>query len=290
MRRRRTVARVLGWLALVVAFGSCGASVVEYQTADEGSNHWPVFSLIVAALVLAVLAFALGAGRMHSQGGGAPAVIGIILAILATFPLAYITFGSTVIEGRPLRRRGRWAHRASADPAVDEVRSVPAFAELSLALGAVGAPLELIRRCHEAALDEVRHARSAAALSGVDVETVSLPELRRPRRPPRARTSALAKLAVESYLDGCVGEGRAVADAAARLRTTDDNAVRAHLEMVVADESRHAALAWDILAFAHAAGGAPVHTVLRLALRRTAHWDDDVAAASRARLQSVLAA
>lgn len=54
----------------------------------------------------------------------------------------------------------RWA----ADAALEH-SSIAAFAKLSLDLMAHGAPLDLVRAAHQAALEEIRHTEAACAMA-----------------------------------------------------------------------------------------------------------------------------
>ncbi|MEF2985579.1 hypothetical protein, partial [Pseudomonas aeruginosa] len=73
---------------------------------------------------------------------------------------------------------------------------------------------------------------------------------------PSARTPDLERLAVEAWLDGCIGE-RAAAEVA-RQSDARDRLTRQTLSRAAADETEHARLAWDVLSFALAKGGRPV--------------------------------
>ena len=59
-----------------------------------------------------------------------------------------------------------------------------------------------------------------------------------------------------------VGETLAVGRAAVQLRDATDPVVRAVLEQIIADETRHAQLAWDTVRWALSVGGAAVHDAL----------------------------
>jgi hypothetical protein len=52
---------------------------------------------------------------------------------------------------------------------------------------------------------------------------------------------------VESWLDGCLGEGAAAKRAAREVLVARDARTRAVWARIAEDESRHAELAWDIL-------------------------------------------
>jgi hypothetical protein len=121
---------------------------------------------------------------------------------------------------------------------------VPAFLQLAAELLAHGAPLSLVERALDAACDEVLHASACAEMAsrllGYQVWP-TLPELR-----PRP-TPSLVRLAVESWLDGCLGEGAAAKRAAREVLVARDARTRAVWARIAEDESHHAELAWDIL-------------------------------------------
>ena len=126
-----------------------------------------------------------------------------------------------------------------------EHASVASFARFSLQLMALGAPAELLRESQQAGLDEIRHAEltyglasrfageargpGALDLGGVTFQTDA--------------ESVLRALVAEA----CVGETLGVAEAHAALLACEDTEVRAALEEILADEQRHAALAWKTL-------------------------------------------
>jgi len=138
-----------------------------------------------------------------------------------------------------------------------EHASVASFSRLSLSLLANGAGEELVRAAHEAALDEVRHARLslslAAAYRGAPVApqalagATSLP-----------MEEGLGALAVSTMIEGAIGETMAAVLAAEQAERASDPAVRRVLQGIAEDEARHAELAFRVIAFAIAAGGEAV--------------------------------
>jgi hypothetical protein len=68
-------------------------------------------------------------------------------------------------------------------------------------------------------------------------------------------TPDLADLAVRVARKGCVGETIAAVVAAARLEQARDPAERAELEVIAADDARHAELAWRTVLWAIRRGG-----------------------------------
>jgi len=138
-----------------------------------------------------------------------------------------------------------------------EHASIASFSRLALALLATSADADLVRAAHEAALDEVRHAKRslslAAAYRGEPVSPRALP------LPDVLPLGAdLVELAVASVVEGAVGETLAAVLAAEQAAVAEDPAVRRVLLGIADDESRHAELAYRVIAFAIAAGGQPV--------------------------------
>jgi hypothetical protein len=144
-----------------------------------------------------------------------------------------------------------------------EHASVGAFARASLSLLALGAPPELLSATHAAALDEIEHARLCYGLASTYGGA--------PRGPGplpvggALSAPSLVELAVETFVDGCVGEAAAALALREGMAAAGDGAVRAILDRIAEDEERHAELAWRTLSFALAAGGEAVARALRSA-------------------------
>ncbi len=142
-----------------------------------------------------------------------------------------------------------------------EHASVASFAHASLELLAVGAPAELVAGAHRAAIDEVQHARLCFALAqaygGRPLGPSPFPFNR-----SVAVSEDLADIAARAARDGCIGETLAALVAAEQLARATDPAVRRALGVIARDEARHAELAWRTVAWALAAGGAPVHAAV----------------------------
>lgn len=141
-----------------------------------------------------------------------------------------------------------WARQGALEHA-----SVAAFGRLVLDLLRLGAPASLVDRAGEALRDEVRHAQLCYALAarfgGSPVGPGPLPV-----PAGRSRTS-LVRLATAAWREGCLGETGSVGVAAAQLAGATDGPVRAVVAGILADEARHAALSWDLVAWAIEAGG-----------------------------------
>ena len=174
---------------------------------------------------------------------------------------------SSRVEGLSAERRREhaayWANIATMEHA-----SIAAFARFTLELLARGAPAVLVRESQEAGLDELEHARLAFALAS----QYAGQELAPGNLDIGGALDADANDFVDSLvLEGCIGESVAAAIAAAHAEATGDEAVRVVLERVIADETRHAALAWKTLRWAMSQGGdavvARVERLLRSAER-----------------------
>lgn len=144
-----------------------------------------------------------------------------------------------------------------------EAASVSAFAQLACELLALGAPDALVHAAIDAAYDELHHAQLCAALSGLSLTPV-LPVIT--ARDLSDTTEALVRLAVESWLDGCIGEASAAHQAAAAAALAHDRATQQTLLHIARDEARHGQLAWSVLDFALQRGGEPVRAALRTRL------------------------
>ncbi len=134
-----------------------------------------------------------------------------------------------------------------------EHASVGAFARASLSLLAVGAPPELLAATHAAAADEVEHARLAYALASAYGGSGRGPG-------PLAvggavETPSIARLAVETFVDGCAGEATAALALREGAAASEDLEVRAILTRIAEDEERHAELAFRTVAWALGTGG-----------------------------------
>jgi hypothetical protein len=137
-----------------------------------------------------------------------------------------------VVDGIP--RVAELRSGANANEALLEHASIAAFARLSLELLALGAPPELVRGAHEAALDEIEHARVLFTRAGAEPGPLRLDGLTLRDRKTMAR---------EIARDACVGETIAALDLAHRANGDP------MLEKMSEDELRHAALGWTIVAW-----------------------------------------
>lgn len=116
-------------------------------------------------------------------------------------------------------------------------------------LMAVGAPLELVARTHLAALDEIRHTELSFAiakeLDGTDAHAgplVALP----------ARAATIARVAQDTLVEAAIPELIAAREAHVAAERCTAPSIADALRTIGDDEARHAALAWDILAWCRA--------------------------------------
>jgi len=176
--------------------------------------------------------------------------------------------GLPVADTAPLPHEVRAAlARLWTESGRSEHASVPAFSRLSLSLVALGAPASLVEAAHQAALDEIAHARLAFSLAtahaGTPVGPGPLPELQTARA---VTATSLAELAAESLIDGCLLEGVGALVARQALDRARDRASRAALEVIARDEASHAELAWDVVRWCIERGGDPLRRHLAAAL------------------------
>ncbi len=219
-----------------------------------------------------------GGGRIPGVFGadGSFCVEGRPQRAAADLSAAAIT-GRVLVRPSVTRRPRRFARTATrralglawAEAARAEAASVPAFLGLARDLTAVGAPSGLVERALVAAADEVRHARACAAVAGrfLGAEVAAEVPAVAPA-PTETRDERLQRLSVEALRDGCVGEGAAAARARLGARRAGPSRIRRVLRAIATEESAHAALAADVIAFCRAAGGSPVDGALVEALSR----------------------
>lgn len=171
---------------------------------------------------------------------------------------ALLSPGLVDLDGATRARLGReWAHDGSFEHA-----SVASFGKLALELLAFGAPADLVRAAHEAALDEVRHAsmcfRLASAYLGSPIGPGALPEASSFKG-----AATLAELAASAVREGCLGETLAAVVASAQRAAATDPAAREVLTIVAEEESRHAELAFRVVAWAITRGGKEVRSAVQ---------------------------
>ncbi len=293
---RRALLGAVGF-ALVAIGSGFGRPRIELYTGTGGGDvigrldTWVPFIAVGLAVSFAALIWALATAQdnrstiLLAPGSLLSASLGYIAT---SFLLRDLVIGSW-IAGRPIRRgpstprcrthtnNGATTGHLWYDSAIDEAAAVTAFSDLAERLKRVGAPSDLVRRCRLAAREEERHVkvceRIAAGLGG-DLPThhespSPVPQGAFPHPSPRpfGRSGEVARLALESFIDGVVGEGFA----AQRLRAGSETTSRAHRAMIssiAVDEEHHAVLGADITRWACREYPTLVGAALRSAARR----------------------
>lgn len=132
--------------------------------------------------------------------------------------------------------------------ALMEHASVAAFARFALELLAFGAPAELLRETQRAMADEIRHAELCFGLAsqyaghGVAPGPLSMQGA--------VTASELEDAIVTAFLEACIGETQAAAEATVALQHAAEPAVVAALDEIADDERRHAELGWRFVQWA----------------------------------------
>src|SRR5690606_24491547 len=119
------------------------------------------------------------------------------------------------------------------------------FARFSLQLLSLGAPADLIEKTNQALVDETKHAKLCFGLASayrgraVGPEPLDIGGV--------MRDTSLKSIIKAAIFEGCSGETAAALEASEAAAHCEDPAVRAILEQIAADESRHAELAWRFM-------------------------------------------
>jgi len=145
----------------------------------------------------------------------------------------------------------------------EEHASVAAFARFTLLMMSVGAPPDLVAASQRASLDEIAHARACFGLAarygasdrGPDALAVH----------DALAPLSIAEIAALTTEEGCVGETLGVVLAGEQLAFASDPEVVTVLTKIVADEGRHAELAWRFVAWAIRKGGNEVRAAVERA-------------------------
>ncbi|MEZ4384741.1 MAG: hypothetical protein R3A79_25655 [Nannocystaceae bacterium] len=172
--------------------------------------------------------------------------------------------GLAEVADPALRRHlaGAWLADARMEHA-----SIAAFARATLELLAVGAPPALVAAAQQAGIDEVEHARRCFAIAQRYAGDAAPERGPGPLPAVAPRRLDLAGLAAATFVEGCVGETIAALTATRAARRCADPQVKAALEQIAADETRHAELAWATVAWAVGSGDPSVAVALREAAR-----------------------
>jgi hypothetical protein len=274
--------RRFGLIGLAVCVLICVAGLeVPAATLGRAAGNTAIVVLMALAAAGAALG-AAGLGERRSMWAGVLAILVASLAWLAGGAVLLLTNVSMGSPGRPLRVRGvpvlprvRRGGRRPDDPPcearltdlADDTRralarawegdaryehaSVPAFEHLAHDLEVARAPRALVAWARRAAEEEAGHASLcfglASSYAGCTVGASPVPFAPPWVRRAETRSALLERLAVESLIDGCVGEAAAAVGAALGADRAQDPVVKGVLERIAREEDTHAGLAWAIL-------------------------------------------
>jgi hypothetical protein len=126
-----------------------------------------------------------------------------------------------------------------------EAASVHAFRVMERELAALAAPRALTRAAKRAAADEVRHARVTARLARARGSKPPPVRVARAVAGPRSAES----IALENAVEGCVRETWSALVACWQAEHARDETVARAMRRIAADETRHAALSWEVARF-----------------------------------------
>jgi hypothetical protein len=121
-----------------------------------------------------------------------------------------------------------------------EAASVTAFRVLRGELRSHGAPKRLVRAAARAARDEIRHARTTGALARRFGAEPRVPQV------APAQPRSLEAIALENAIEGCVRETYGALLATRQAEHATDPVVRSAMMRIARDETRHAALSWQV--------------------------------------------
>ena len=156
----------------------------------------------------------------------------------------------------------RWTERARFEHA-----SVASFSRFALSLMAVGAPPALLEAAHQAALDEIEHARMCLSLASAYAgEPLAFGPLS--VAGAFGDIESLEAVTMGTVLEGCVGETLAALEAAETASEAGPRAVKLALQAIAEDETRHAELGWAFVRWALGTGDATLRERVAAAFDR----------------------
>lgn len=155
-----------------------------------------------------------------------------------------------------------WLHKAQA-----EWLSVPAFQQLIQDLAEVNAPRELILQARRAKRDEVQHTLLTAGISAMATgQSILVEAPSQTLRSPLDGVEGLARLAFESWTDGCLHEGLAALEVERQAADATEPRIKEVLSQVAEEEKTHEELAWNVIQWSLQEGGPEIHDLLETAL------------------------
>ena len=129
-----------------------------------------------------------------------------------------------------------------------EHASIAAFARFTLELLAFGAPPDLVEQAQAAMADETRHAKLCFALASAYAGRAIGPGVL--EMSGVSVSADLASSALTAFIEGCIGETVAAAEANEAAASATDPPIATLFAGIAEDEARHAALAWRFIAWA----------------------------------------
>jgi hypothetical protein len=133
-----------------------------------------------------------------------------------------------------------------AEAAYLEAASVFAFERLEEELRALGAPMDLVEAARSSRKDEVRHARMTKKLATRFGATVAEPVV---DATVKEEKRSAFDIALENAVEGCVRETYAAVVAHWQAQACGDRQIATIMKAIAEDETKHAALAWDVAAW-----------------------------------------
>jgi hypothetical protein len=274
-------AAAIGWIVVVAAWLTvpmCVSGATSHDDATQQASAALWFGSAFGCLVLLIVG---ATGKSERAGIQAiAAIVGLVVAFLAGVSNSTMTHGRQLLIRRrpvmPSRRRAipggddrqavaatLWIRNADA-----EWVSVAAFSKLSLELLELGAPSELVRECHTAALEEIAHTRLCLDVAtglhrgAADAGEAPIPAL----SSLRGGRAHLVDVATESLVQGAFLE-RVSAEVARDLGDGCDSVpIRAALQRISEDEQRHAEHSFQIVLWCLRQAGATLGPILERAL------------------------
>ena len=147
----------------------------------------------------------------------------------------------------------------------DEAASVHAFVRMRRELSRLGAPTELVSAAERSACDERRHARMMARRARASGAQAA------PARVKRTARRKLEAMARENAVEGCVQETFGALLLRWQATHAAEPALRRLFARIAADETRHAALSWEVACWAEGRLDARARTRVLAARSRAVH-------------------
>lgn len=147
----------------------------------------------------------------------------------------------------------------------DEAASVHAFVRMRTELSRLGAPAELVTAAERSACDERRHARMMARRARTSGAQTA------PARVKRETPRELEAIARENAVEGCVQETFGALLMRWQATHAAEPSLRRLFARVAADETRHAALSWEVARWAEERLDARARSRVQAARARAVH-------------------